>query len=94
MFAFCPSVSHQKCGITSNNGDSHDMRLKAGLEKTHVQSNEMRYKKPSPQDPSREYDSCYYEITLDESLLTDYIPRKLHVQVSAKTNMNVYLYGG
>lgn len=55
------------------------MGLKAGLKKRHVQSNEMKYKLPSSADRSREYDSCYYEITLDESVLDKYIPKKLHI---------------
>ena len=72
------------------------MALAAGLEKKHVQSNEMRYQKPSIQNPTleREYDSCYYEITLDKSVLADYNPKFIHVQVSAKVEMNVYLYAG
>jgi len=70
------------------------MKLKAGLAKQHVQSNEMRYKKPNPQDPSREYDACYYEVVLDESVLENYNPKKLHLQISSKSEMNVYVYGG
>lgn len=80
MYAFCPHISHQKCGIISDHThDASDMNLKAGLEKVHVQSNEMRYHKATPQDPTREYDSCYYEVTLDTSVLENYIPKKIHV---------------
>lgn len=56
----------------------------------------MRYQKPSIQNPDvvREYDACYYEITFDKSVLADYIPKFIHLQVSAKVQMNVYLYAG
>lgn len=73
---------------------STDMGLKANLEKRHIQSNEMRYRMPSLTNPTREYDSCYYEITIDESVLEKYIPKKLHLQFSNMQEMNVYLYGG
>lgn len=75
MFAFCPTINHQKCGVThTESGDSHDMRIKAGMNRTHVQSNDMKYKKANAQDLTREYDSCYYEISFDESVLDQYIP--------------------
>lgn len=54
----------------------------------------MRYKKASAQDPTREYDACYYEVTLDESVLDKYNPKKIHLQVSRKLDMNVYIYAG
>lgn len=94
MFAFCPTINHKKCGIQTETGLSTDMGLKAGLGKKHVQSNDMKYKKPTSQDQSREYDACYYEITLDESVLEEYIPKKIHFQLSRKQEMNVYVYGG
>jgi len=97
MFAFCPHISNEKCGIDSSHKTTgKDMTLLAGLEKKHVQSNEMRYSKPSRENPTaaREYDSCYYEITLDKSVLADYNPKFIHLQVSAKVEMNVFLYGG
>lgn len=94
LFAFCPSINHQKCGVKSNTGLSTDMALKAGLSKKHVETTEMRYKKPDAKDPSREYDACYYEITLDVSTLADYNPKKLHLEVTGKSAMNVFIYGG
>jgi len=48
------------------------MGLKAGVEKVHVRSDQMRYKKASSTDLSREYDACYYEITMDTSVLAEY----------------------
>lgn len=70
------------------------MSLKAGLEKVHVQSNDMKYHEATPTDPRREYDACYYEVTLDQSVLEGYNPKKIHLQFSAKSEMNVYIYGG
>jgi len=76
MYAFCPMVNHEKCGIAdTDNHLSTDMGLKANLEKRHVSSTEMRYRPPSITNPIREYDSCYYEITIDESVLEKYIPK-------------------
>jgi len=63
-------------GTTST---STDMALKAGVNKQHVETTEMRYRRPSVADPTREYDSCYYEITLDQAVLADYTPKKLHL---------------
>lgn len=74
--------------------DANDMNLKATLSKQTVESTEMRYKKPNAQDPSREYDACYYEVTLDESVLDQYNPKKLHLHISTMSEMNVYVYGG
>lgn len=54
----------------------------------------MRYKKANRDDPSREYDACYYEVTLDESVLDKYDPKTIHVQISTKSHTNVYIYGG
>lgn len=65
MFAFCPAINHQKCGIQGGSGSSTDMSLKAGLNKVEVQATGMRYKKASFADLSREYDACYYEVTMD-----------------------------
>ena len=70
------------------------MSLKAGVSKQFVDTNDMKYKKPSRDDPSREYDACYYEVTLDSSILDEYIPKKLHIQITKKTAMNTYIYGG
>lgn len=94
MFAFCPAINHKKCGITSSSQGSTDMGLKAGIDKVTVKSNEMRYKKATPQDQSREYDACYYEITMDKSVLDKYNPKEIKVTITAKSNMNVYVYGG
>ena len=95
MFAFCPAINHDVCGIPSDNHLSYDMRLKAGLEKKHVQSNHMQYKNPKPEnDFTKEYDACFYELTFEESLLEKYIPKKIHLQISNKREMNVYIYGG
>lgn len=44
MFAFCPSINHNKCGISSTSS-STDMGLKAGIESKKVSSSEMKYKK-------------------------------------------------
>jgi hypothetical protein len=81
MFAFCPSVTHDKCGIKS---DSHspDMGLKAGIDSQHVSSNEMRYERRSRWNQKGEYDACYYEIGFDESLLMKYIPKTIHLKVT------------
>lgn len=68
--------------------------MKAGLKKKHVQSNEMRYKKPKSGDPTREYDSCHYQVNLDTSVLDSYNPKKIHLHLSSKKEMNVYVYAG
>jgi len=71
------------------------MQLKAGLAKQHVQSNDMKYEKPGASNSYKgEYDACYYEIKIDEAVLEQYIPKKLHVHVSRKLDMNVFVYGG
>lgn len=70
------------------------MGLKAGLNALQVQASDLRYKKATPADPTREYDACYYEVTLDESVLAKYDPKKLHVRISTKKDVNVYVYGG
>lgn len=54
---------------------STDMNLKANLDRTTVESSEMRYKRANPQDVTREYDACYYEVTLDTSVLDKYNPK-------------------
>lgn len=79
MFAFCPSVNHNKCGVKSGNSLSTNMGLKAGLESKSVSSNEMRYIKRSKDNLEGEYDACYYELSLDESLLDRYVPKKIHL---------------
>ena len=56
MFAFCPLVSHKRCGIDDSN--SYDMNLVPTLEPKIVSSKEMRYKEGRPEE--REYDACYY----------------------------------
>lgn len=96
MFAFCPSINHNKCGVDSTSS-STDMGLKAGIESKKVSSSEMRYKKRGLVNgiaQEGEYDACYYEISLDQSVLEKYNPKKIHVKISEKTEMNVYLYGG
>lgn len=70
------------------------MGLKAGIEKVHVKSDEMRYKRATSSDLSREYDACYYEISMDTSVLDKYNAKEIKVQITAKKNMNVYIYGG
>ena len=94
LFAFCPAVNHNKCGIQSGSSTSTNMGLKAGLETQHVNSNEMRYFKRSRENGAGEYDACYYELSLDESVLDTHIPKQIHFKLSQKTEMNVYLYGG
>ena len=79
LFAFCPAISHQRCGIASTTGTSTDMTLKAGTDKQTVYSNTMKYKKPNAEDTSSSYDACYYEVTLDEALLKDYNPKSLKI---------------
>jgi hypothetical protein len=54
----------------------------------------MKYKKPSPGDPSSSYDSCYYEVSLDEAVLKDYDPQSLQLKFTNKKNINVYVYVG
>jgi len=54
----------------------------------------MRYKRQNQANPQGEYDACYYEISLDESVLDEYNAKKIHVKISEKSEMNVYLYGG
>jgi hypothetical protein len=70
------------------------MQLKAGLERKTVFSNTMKFKNPAPSDTSSHYDACYYEVSLDESLLKDYNPKSLKLEFSSKKNMNVYVYSG
>lgn len=70
------------------------MGLKAGIEKVHVRDDAMRYKKASSTDLSREYDACYYEIEMDTSVLDKYNAKEIKVEITAKKNMNVYIYGG
>lgn len=97
MFAFCPDISPQKCGIQNAEGrEDANMSLLAGLDKTMVRSKEMRYLQPSREDPdgAREYDACHYEIAFDKSLLATHTPKYIHLQIATKIEMNVYLYGG
>jgi len=84
MFAFCPAVSHQECGISSSNGASTDMKLKAGNDKQQVYSNTMKYRKPSALNTVSSYDACYYEVTLDEAVLKDYDPKSLQLSFTNK----------
>jgi len=70
------------------------MQLKAGIERKVVYSNTMKYKKPAPSDTSSDYDACYYEISLDESILKEYNPKSLKLEFSSKKNMNVFVYSG
>jgi len=51
------------------------MGIKAGLETQYVGSNEMRYLKRSKENGAGEYDACYYELSLDESVLDTHIPK-------------------
>lgn len=94
MFAYCPSISHTKCGVVSDDGSDHEMVLEARLDKQVVESTEMRYKKRTFDDPTREYDSCHYEVTFDTSVLENYNPKKIHIHISRKKEMNVFIYGG
>lgn len=54
----------------------------------------MTYKKATFEDQTRSYDACYYEVTLDETVLANYNPKQIHVHFSVKKEMNVYIYGG
>ena len=41
------------------------------------------------------YDSCYYEVSMDTSLLEEWIPKKLMVHITDKSpKTNAYIYGG
>lgn len=74
------------------------MRLKAGIEKSTVYSKEIRYRQQIPPkvgSEAAEYDACYYEITMDKSILSDYVPEKLNLKVTSKSgSINAYVYGG
>lgn len=63
MFAYCPMVSHDNCGVNGNGG-SNDMNLLANKEMSQVSSTSMKYREGKPS--YREYDSCYYEITSED----------------------------
>ena len=63
MFAFCPMVSHDSCGVVSNSESSTDMVLQANKTVNNVSSNKMKYREGKPS--YREYDACYYEIVAD-----------------------------
>lgn len=50
---------------------------------------------PSVLKSRAEYDACYYEITIDPSILKEWIPKKLHLQITSKIGkINAYVYGG
>jgi len=54
----------------------------------------MRYKLPNILSTTRNYDACYYEVTLDESVLKDYDPKSLQLVFTNKKAMNVFVYKG
>jgi hypothetical protein len=60
MYAYCPMISHVKCGVSSNSPDSIDMKLIANLKKKYVVTNSLKYREGKPS--YRKYDACYYEI--------------------------------
>ena len=69
-FAFCPLTNRQSCGI-GQASDGADMSLMAAEERREVSSNDIKYIEGSSE--VRQYDSCYYEITIDNQLTEDQI---------------------
>ena len=61
-FAFCPLTNRQICGI-GETSDGLDMSLMAAEERRQVSSTEIKYIEGSSE--VRQYDSCYYEISID-----------------------------
>ena len=64
-FAFCPMTSRQICGI-GEGSDGLDMSLMAAEEHRAVLSTEIKYIEGNSE--VRQYDACYYEISIDNSL--------------------------
>ena len=67
MFAYCPALSRQHCGISGAGADDKDMRLYATEYTQTVYSKQMRYVQgPNIQvskngsKKAREYDFCHY----------------------------------
>lgn len=97
MFAFCPGISQRKCGIPGTAELDGQFKLKAGLNESTVYADQLRYKNvdPSTEDWEKDYDSCFYEITLDESVLDEYIANNINLEITQKSDdMNVYIYKG
>ena len=77
MFAFCPMVSHQSCGvIDSNFGGSTDMNLIANSNIKVVQSKGMKYREGRPN--YRQYDACFYQINSKQDSENLEVPKKVH----------------
>ena len=99
MFAFCPMTNQSMCGISSNE-TGLDMRLSARRRKRTMKIEGLKYIEGD--HLTRRYDSCYYEIQVDEVLAPEQIQKmkgkydQLHIfiNVTRKVNMNMYIYGG
>lgn len=102
MFAYCPNIDHQRCGISDSL--SKDMKLHAGLGRASVNAQDLKYiyqgrhhelNNRIIRSSEAEYDACYYEIVLDQSVLDTHNPSKLNVQINSKgANLNAFIYGG
>lgn len=85
MFAFCPHVSKEKCGIPNGQPDSDSGHLlNASLSEQTISSKEMRYRRPTRENQGieREYDACYYEIVPDQGLYTEYNPKFINFKLT------------
>ena len=86
------------------------MKLKAKPERTLVEAKEVNFNPQGiidkslvpPDQPGNivysedaEYDSCFFEITLDEAILEKWDPTLLNIRITAKSEkMNAYIYEG
>ena len=79
------------------------MTVKAGIEKGKVQATKLRYlaqgfnvklNKPVMREEA-EYDSCYYEVKVDNAILDKWIPTKINVKITEKSApLNAFIYAG
>lgn len=96
FFAFCPAVDQNKCGVPGVKTEL-DHHLKVGTEKKQVNAKDIHFKPQSFQDrvgpKDAEYDACHFEVSMDESILSEWNPKNLHFKVTTKSaTMNAFIY--
>ena len=83
MFAYCPTISQQKCGVPGGSSEVGQMKLLATTKAVTVSTTELNYLKQGYYKEINElvlssdaqYDACYYEINMDESVNEMWIPQ-------------------
>lgn len=103
MFAYCPSITQQTCGVVGGTESGNlDMLVEPENVKK-VEVSDLRYLKQGYDfvkfrgisSEEAEYDACHYMITMDKAVLKKWIPTKIQLKITKKSeSLNVYIWEG